>query len=113
MYSDEQARILEWLRGRLDDDEYATAETFINEVFGKASTYDNDMSVRDAKIEQMTGERDGLAADVRDLKAKNYDLLMQIPANGEVQGDGTVVEDVDDDGQVIHIDNLFEDIEEG
>ena len=48
------------------------------------------------------------------MKARNYDLLMQIPADnsGDNDGDGVVVEDVDDDGTVYHIDNLFTDDKE-
>ena len=40
---------------------------------------------------------------------------MQIPADnsGDNDGDGVVVEDVDDDGTVYHIDNLFTDDKEG
>ena len=39
---------------------------------------------------------------------------MQIPADnsGDNDGDGVVVEDVDDDGTVYHIDNLFTDDKE-
>lgn len=109
---EELKNLLEWLRNRLDDGEYATAEAFLTDVFGKAGRYDDDISVRDAKIEQITGERDTALADVKNLKARNYDLLMQIPSDGENQGDGTVIESVDDDGEVTHIDNLFVDADE-
>lgn len=108
--NEELGRLLEWLKTRLDEGEYATAETFLTDVFGKAGRYDDDISVRDAKISEIEGERDQLRSDVQGLKARNYDLLMQIP--NENQGDGTVVEDVDDNGEVTHIDNLFVDSEE-
>lgn len=106
--------LLAWLRDRLEDGEYSTAETFLRDLERKGNDYDNDMSIRDAKIRELTGERDTLAGSVQDLKARNYDLLMQIPAPETVEepkGDGQVVETVDD-GEIIHIDNLFEDPED-
>lgn len=111
----EFGRLMDWLRERVSEGQYATADDFIEQVFGKADRYDDDMGVRDAKIEQLTGERDGFAADLQAMKAKNYDLLMQIPAVDENQGnegDGEVVENVEEDGQIYHIDNLFADVEE-
>ena len=54
-----------------------------------------------------------MKADIQSLKARNYDLLMQIPAgNSGDNGDGVVVEDVHDDGTVCHIDSLFTDDKE-
>lgn len=113
----ELEKVLDWVRTRISEGEYATADTFIEDVFGKSSRYDEDMGVRDAKIEQLTRERDGYAADLQAMKAKNYDLLMQIPAkeddvNVGNDGDGEVIENAVDDGEVYHIDNLFVDDEE-
>lgn len=115
MNENEFSRLMEWLRERVSEGQYATADDFIEQVFGKADRYDDDMSVRDAKIRQLTGERDGFAADLQAMKAKNYDLLMQIPAVDDNQGndgDGEVVENVEEDGQIYHIDNLFADVDE-
>lgn len=106
MYGEEMDRLLEWLRDRLDDGEYATAETFVKEVFGKAGRYDDDMGAAKAKIAQMAESGEASAKEIQNLKARNYDLLMQVPV-GENEGDGTVVETANEDGEVIHIDNLF------
>ena len=114
MDENEFSRLVEWLRQRVSEGQYATADDFIETVFGKADRYDDDMSVRDAKIEQLTGERDGFAADLQAMKAKNYDLLMQIPAdeNQGNEGDGEVVENVEEDGHIYHIDDLFAEVDE-
>lgn len=109
----ELERIMDWIRQRISERQYATADDFIEEVFGKADRYDDDMSVRDAKIAQLTGERDSAAADLQAMKARNYDLLMQVPVDNDGnQGDGEVVENAEEDGEIYHIDNLFVDDDE-
>lgn len=110
MYTEEQQRLLDWLEQRLDEGELATARTFVEEVFGKAGRYDDDMAGAKAKIAQMAQASETMAQENQDLKARNYDLLMQVPAESN-EGDGTVIEEANEDGEVIHIDNLFTDDE--
>ena len=106
--------LLAWLRERMEDGEYATAETFLNDMAEKNADADEFRSSAEARMQEYADSEAAMKADIQSLKARNYDLLMQIPAdnNGEADGDGVVVEDVDDDGTVYHIDNLFTDDEE-
>lgn len=103
--------LLAWLRERMDDGEYATAETFLNDMAKKNVDADEFRSSAEARMKEYADSEAAMKADIQSLKARNYDLLMQIPAdnNGEADGDGVVVEDVDDNGTVYHIDNLFTD----
>ena len=106
--------LLAWLRERMEDGEYATAETFLNDMAKKNADADEFRSSAEARMQEYADSEAAMKADIQSLKARNYDLLMQIPAdnNGEADGDGVVVEDVDDDGTVYHIDNLFTDDKE-
>lgn len=107
--------LLGWLRERMDDGEYATAETFLNDMSKKNADADEFRSSAEARMQEYADNEAAMKADIQSLKARNYDLLMQVPADnsGEADGDGVVVEDVDDDGTVYHIDNLFTDEKEG
>ena len=103
--------LLAWLRERMEDGEYATAETFLSDMAKKNADADEFRSSAEARMQEYADSEAAMKADIQSLKARNYDLLMQVPAdnNGEADGDGVVVEDVDDDGTVYHIDNLFTD----
>ena len=107
--------LLAWLRERMDDGEYSTAETFLNDMSRKGSEYDEYRDAAEARMGEYAANEEAMKADIQNLKARNYDLLMQVPADnsGENDGDGVVVEEVDDDGTVYHIDNLFTDEGEG
>lgn len=97
------------LAGVEEGDSESTTQ-WLRNLYDKGSAYDDDLSVRDAKIAELTEGNDSLSASVQDLKARNYDLLMQIPAGDtENYGDGIAKENVTDEGEVIHIDNLFSD----
>lgn len=102
--------LLSWLRERMDDGEYATAETFLNDMSRKNAEADEFRSSAEARMQEYADSEAAMKEDIQSLKARNYDLLMQIPAEND--GDGVVVEDVDDDGTVYHIDNLFTDEKE-
>ena len=106
--------LLAWLRERMDDGEYATAETFLKDMQQRGSDFDEYRSSSEARMNEYAANEEAMKADIQSLKARNYDLLMQIPADnsGDNDGDGVVVEDVDDDGTVYHIDNLFTDDKE-
>ena len=102
--------LLAWLRERMEDGEYATAETFLTDMAKRGADADEYRSSAEARMSEYASNEEAMKADIQSLKARNYDLLMQIPADNS--GDGVVVEDVDDDGTVYHIDNLFTDDKE-
>lgn len=102
--------LLAWLRERMEDGEYATAETFLTDMDKRVADADEYRSSAEARMSEYASNEEAMKADIQSLKARNYDLLMQIPADND--GDGVVVEDVDEDGTVYHIDNLFTDDKE-
>lgn len=102
--------MLAWLRERMEDGEYATAETFLTDMAKRGADADEYRSSAEARMSEYASNEEAMKADIQSLKARNYDLLMQIPADNS--GDGVVVEDVDEDGTVYHIDNLFTDDKE-
>ena len=102
--------LLAWLRERMEDGEYATAETFLTDMAKREADADEYRSSAEARMSEYASNEEAMKADIQSLKARNYDLLMQIPADND--GDGVVVEDVDEDGTVYHIDNLFTDDKE-
>ncbi len=96
----------------VEEGDHESTTQWLRNLYDKGSAYDDDLSVRDAKIAELAEGNDSLSASVQDLKARNYDLLMQIPAGDtENDGDGIVEENVTDEGEVIHIDNLFSDVD--
>lgn len=101
--------LLAWLRERMDDGEYATAETFLNDMDKRVRDADDFRAGAEARYNELNGQIESLTADNQNLKARNYDLLMQIPADDVNEGDGVVEETVADDGELYHIDNLFVD----
>lgn len=107
-----EENIVDWLRERINDDEFDTVASFINGVLEENRSGKSYRETAEAKM----GEYDSRISDyenqLREQKARNYDLLMQVPADDHIDGDGVVVEDVDDDGEVYHIDNLFVDDKE-
>lgn len=106
--------LLAWLRERMEDGEYATAETFLKDMQNRGADFDEYRSSSEARMSEYAANEEAMKSEIQSLKARNYDLLMQVPADnsGENDGDGVVVEDVDDDGTVYHIDNLFTDDKE-
>ena len=106
--------LLAWLRERMEDGEYATAETFLTDMAKRGADDDEYRSSAEARMSEYASNEEAMKADIQSLKARNYDLLMQIPADnsGDNDGDGVVVEDVDEDGTVCHIDDLFTDDKE-
>ena len=106
--------LLAWLRERMEDGEYATAETFLKDMQKRGDDFDEYRSSSEARMSEYAANEEAMKSEIQSLKARNYDLLMQVPADnsGDNDGDGVVVEDVDDDGTVYHIDNLFTDDKE-
>lgn len=105
-------KLLAWLKERMDEGEYATAETFLNDMDKKGRDADEFRAGAEARYNELNGQIESLTADNQNLKARNYDLLMQIPADDVNEGDGVVEETVADDGELYHIDNLFVDPDE-
>lgn len=101
--------LLAWIRERMDDGEYATVETFLNDMDKRGRDADEFRAGAEARNKELNGQIESLTADNQNLKARNYDLLMQIPADEHIDGDGAVEEVVEDDGELYHIDNLFVD----
>lgn len=99
--------LLAWLSERMEDGEYATAETFLTDMAKRGADADEYRSSAEARMSEYASNEEAMKADIQSLKARNYDLLMQIPADN-----GVVVEDVYEDGTVYHIDNLFTDDKE-
>ena len=106
--------LLAWLRERMEDGEYAAAETFLKDMQKQGADLDEYRSSSEARMSEYAANEEAMKSEIQSLKARNYDLLMQVPADnsGDNDGDGVVVEDVDDDGTVYHIDNLFTDDKE-
>lgn len=104
--------LLAWIRERMDDGEYATVETFLNDMDKRGRDADEFRAGAEARHKELNGQIESLTADNQNLKARNYDLLMQIPADDHIDGDGVVEEVVEDDGELYHIDNLFVDPDE-
>ena len=104
-------QILERLKGGMEEAEYAEAEGMLTGMARKSADDDEYRSAAEARMREYADSEAAMKADIQSLKARNYDLLMQVPAEnaGEAEADGVVVEKVDDDGWVFHIDNLFTD----
>lgn len=96
--------LLDWLKERMNDDDYSTVRAFLDDYMRGNTEY---RESSEARINEYAESESRMKDDIQSLKARNYDLLMQIPVDGENAGDGAVIEDVDDDGTVYHIDNLF------
>lgn len=67
--------------------------------------HDADVSVRDAKINQLTEQTSSLTSEVGRVKAANYDLLMSKPVE---QPPGVQETPPEGDTPVPSIDDLFE-----
>lgn len=106
--------LLVWLRERMEDGEYATAETFLKDMQKRGADFDEYRSSSEARISEYAANEEAMKSEIQTLKARNYDLLMQVPADdgGDDDGEGVVDDAVDGDGTVYHIDSLFTDDEE-
>lgn len=103
-----------WLRERMEDGEYAAAETLLKDMQKRGDDYDEYRSSSEARMSEYSANEEAMKSEIQSLKARNYDLLMRLPADdsGDDDGDGAVDDDVDDDGTVYHIDSLFTDDKE-
>ena len=101
--------LLAWLREKMNDEEYADVENFLNGLNSKGAELEELRSSSEVRHNELLSQIDGITKENQSLKARNYDLLMQLPADNE--GDGVVEEVVEEDGELYHIDNLFVDPE--
>lgn len=103
----EFADVLDFLVDKLDENDYADVSAAIS---GNEAAHAEYRDGAEARMSEYADGETRMMEEIQSLKARNYDLLMQVPAGND--GDGVVMEDVDDDGTVYHIDNLFTDEKE-
>lgn len=105
----EFSEILEALDAKLqEDEEWGALRPEIESQYGSLSQR---CEGADARINEYSSMNEENIKAIQDLKARNYDLLMKVPADAEIEGDGVVEEHVNDNGELYHIDNLFVDKE--
>ena len=94
----------EWFGERLSEEDRAEMETFLDSTFGE---YDDFVESSKASRQEWEDRHAADQAEINALKAKNFDLLMQVPNDNGAEG---MPQDpyVDDDGEVYHIADLFE-----
>lgn len=103
----EFADVLDFLVDKLDENDYADVSAAIS---GNEAAHAEYRDGAEARMSEYADGETRMMEEIQSLKARNYDLLMQVPAGND--GDDVVMEDVDDDGTVYHIDNLFADEKE-
>lgn len=105
--------ILALLRENIPEDDYLQSESFLTGMQNQTNELSAFRDSADAKVQALEVEIQGLKDEVSTLKAQNYDLLMQTGApvaDVDPDGDeGGAIENEVDDGEVIHVDDLFED----
>lgn len=105
--------ILALLRENIPEADYLQSESFLTGMQNQTSELSAFKDSADAKVQALEVEIQGLKDEVSTLKAQNYDLLMQTGApvaDVDPDGDeGGAIENEVDDGEVIHVDDLFED----
>lgn len=104
--------LLQWMDERIADGEDATVYEFIREVLDRSHGDRELAESAQARISEHEETIRRLTDDNNRLKSHNYDLLMRIPDDHN-DGDGEVIENVEEDGEIYHIDNLFVDPDEG
>lgn len=101
--------VFDWLGERISEEELGEITDFLHGVFDGEAEY---RESAEARINEYATNEAAMMESIQDLKARNYDLLMQTPAE-EPPSDGVIENEIADDGEVIHIDDLFEDESEG
>lgn len=96
---------MDWLKDRVSEEDYAEADEFMGGYMKDNREYRDSA---EARFTEYQADEAAMREDIQSLKARNYDLLMQVPAE-----DGSpVIDEVEEDGTVYHIDNLFTDVKE-
>lgn len=85
-------------------------DNFLSELQGAynqdIAEKDNEISVRDAKIEDVNTKVSELTGSITDLKLKNYDLLMAVPRSDSQDSNDSQSRSSDEDN-VSGVDSLF------
>lgn len=85
--------------------QFGDAELPENFLPALITAYDEDMSIPNAKIEQIEAEREKLAATVADLKVQNFDLIRASSGNDNKESES---DNTGDDNRVVTINDLFD-----
>jgi hypothetical protein len=91
----------EFIKGYTFNPETLDIETFKSDV---EKAHNDDLGIREAKIQQQTEAISKLETENLALKGKNYDLLMKIPARNPSETGGSGNED-----KPIDVDDFFHD----
>ncbi len=94
----------DWLSERLDDEGMSHARDVLD-GYDRANREYRESA--EARMSEYAASDAAMREDIQSLKARNYDLLMQVPSD-----DSPVVNQVDESGEVFHIDSLFKDFKE-
>lgn len=90
-----------WLGERLSEEDAQEATAFYNDAMRQAQTFREGAEVRQRDYEDKVST---LTAQISELKGKNYDLLMRIPAdNGSQNPEG----EPDQGDENVSINDLF------
>ena len=83
-----------------------------DELLGELDAYDTRFSELEqasrARTEELSGRVASQMEEINSLKARNYDLLMQLPSDS-----GATVDATTEEGEVIHISDLFKPMNQG
>lgn len=113
-----QSRIIELLRNSTaDDDEFNDAVDSITGWVKAANDAKDTVDAAKARYDEMESQIAQLQDANKSLKARNYDLLIQLPADDTRQAapittSGVVAGLVTEEGEVVHIENLFTEVPE-
>lgn len=92
---------MDWINNQSETDGYDDALAFFNSYSTENEHY---RESSEARFKEFTDTENEMKASIDSLKARNYDLLMQVPANEPIKNQ------VDTGGEVYHIDSLFKDV---
>lgn len=87
-------------------------EDFLSFADAHEKEYSDYRESSEARFAEFTNRQSTMTEEINALKARNYDLLMQIPKD-DGGGDAPVVSTKDDSGEIYHIDSLFKDYSGG
>ena len=90
-----------WMNNQSETDGYNDALDFFNSY---TNEYDQYRESSEARFNEFKTVEQQMKESIDSLKARNYDLLMQVPSD-------TPIEDKQgNDGEVYHIDSLFKNV---
>lgn len=98
--------LYDWLRDRLEDADYDEVSGFLTSYVADNNNFHEAAA---AKIAEHEANEREMQDEIKALKVRNYDLLMQVPAEEKPAEEH---EEVEETGEVT-IDDLFEEDKEG